>query len=37
MTATVVAIFVEKGKINWDSPVVSFFPELAGRVHPDFK
>jgi hypothetical protein len=35
MTATVLAIFVERGRLSWDAPVASFFPGLS--VHHDFK
>ncbi|PAW80090.1 MAG: hypothetical protein B9S32_01795 [Verrucomicrobia bacterium Tous-C9LFEB] len=33
MTALLVGSFVAEGKLNWDSPVSSFFPEWKKRFH----
>ncbi|TDJ04060.1 MAG: class A beta-lactamase-related serine hydrolase [Deltaproteobacteria bacterium] len=35
MTATLVAIFIEEGKLAWDDKVASFFPEI--KVHEKLK
>ena len=35
MTATLAAIFVEEGKLNWSDTLRDLFPEL--KVHQDFK
>jgi CubicO group peptidase (beta-lactamase class C family) len=37
MTATVVGTFVNEGKLSWDSDVISFFPEMAGKVPPSMR
>ncbi|RLA65893.1 MAG: hypothetical protein DRQ88_04070 [Epsilonproteobacteria bacterium] len=35
MTATLLAIFIEEGKLSWDDKVASFFPEM--KVHEKLK
>lgn len=35
MTATLVATFVEEGKLSWDTKLSSFFPEI--KLHPDYE
>lgn len=37
MSATVCAILVERGKLRWDSTIAEVFPDLAGRIHADYK
>lgn len=37
MTATVVGTFVNEGTLSWDSKVISFFPEIAGKVPPSMR
>jgi CubicO group peptidase (beta-lactamase class C family) len=34
MTAALAGTFVAEGKLAWDAPVVSYFPELAEKVPP---
>lgn len=36
MTATMLGTLVDEGKIRWESTIRDVFPELAGRVHPDY-
>ncbi|MBN1126199.1 MAG: beta-lactamase family protein [Sedimentisphaerales bacterium] len=35
MTATMVAMLVEQGKLNWDRPLSETFPDM--DMHPDYK
>lgn len=35
MSATVIALLVEQGKLNWDTPVSDYFP--GETIHPDWK
>jgi CubicO group peptidase (beta-lactamase class C family) len=37
MTATMCAILVEKGKLKWETTLAEAFPELAPKMHEDFK
>lgn len=37
MTATLVGLLVEKGKLRWDSTVAEIFPEMAGDFHERFR
>lgn len=37
MTATLVAQLVEEGKLRWDMTLGEVFPELAEKMHPDFR
>ena len=34
MTATLVAMFIEEGKLNWDSTLTDLFPQESGQIHP---
>lgn len=36
MTATLAALLVEQGVLNWHTKVIEVLPELAGRIHPDY-
>ena len=36
MTATLAAIFVEKGDISWDATIGGVFPELIGKIRPEY-
>lgn len=36
MTATVAAMLVEQGKLDWTKTVGESFPELKGEIHPDY-
>ena len=36
-TATLCAILVERGKLRWDSTLAEVFPDLADRMHADYK
>jgi CubicO group peptidase (beta-lactamase class C family) len=37
MTATVAAMLVERGKISWTTTIGESFPELAEKLHPDYR
>ncbi|MDB6034209.1 MAG: Beta-lactamase [Verrucomicrobiales bacterium] len=37
MTATVAAMLVEQGKISWTTTIGESFPELGGKLHPDYR
>src|SRR5439155_768520 len=36
MTATVIALLVEKKKLRWDSTVGQVLPDLKGKIHDDY-
>ena len=36
MTATLAAIFVERGDISWDATIGGVFPELIGKIRPEY-
>ena len=35
MTATLIAMLIERGKLSWDTTLAGAFPELAAKMHPD--
>jgi CubicO group peptidase (beta-lactamase class C family) len=37
MTATVIGMLVEQGKLTWGSTIREVFPDNVGGVHPDFQ
>ncbi len=37
MTATLAALLVEDGLIDWDTTPLEVWPELASEIHPDFR
>jgi CubicO group peptidase (beta-lactamase class C family) len=37
MTATVIGMLVEQGKLSWGSTIREVFPDLADRVHPQLQ
>ena len=37
MTATLCGIFVERGKLSWDSTLAGTFPDLANSMLPEYK
>jgi CubicO group peptidase (beta-lactamase class C family) len=37
MTATLIAMLVERGKLNWDTTLVEAFPDMADEMHPDYR
>jgi CubicO group peptidase (beta-lactamase class C family) len=37
MTATLAAMFVENGKLRWESTLAEIFPERASRIHADYQ
>ncbi len=37
MTATLLAMLVEQGKLSWNTTIGETFPDLAGRIHPGFQ
>jgi CubicO group peptidase (beta-lactamase class C family) len=36
MTATIVAMLVERGKLQWDKTLAAAFPDMANDMHPDY-
>src|SRR4029079_6339969 len=37
MTATLAAMFVERGKLRWTDTLAEIFPERATKMHPDYR
>ena len=37
MTATLAALMVEKGEIRWDSTLAEVFPDVAPKLHPQWR
>lgn len=37
MTATIIAILVERGKLRWDTTLAAAFPDMAEAMHPDYR
>jgi CubicO group peptidase (beta-lactamase class C family) len=37
ITATLIAMLVERRKLRWDSRLADLFPELAASMHPDYR
>ncbi len=37
MTATLLAMFVEQGKIKWGTTIAEVFPELGEKIHADYR
>jgi len=37
MTATLIAMLVERGKLKWDTTLVEAFPDMADEMHPDYR
>ncbi len=37
MTATIIAILVERGKLKWDTTLIEAFPDMVGEMHPDYR
>jgi CubicO group peptidase (beta-lactamase class C family) len=37
MTATLVALLIEEGRLRWDMPLLELFPELAQGIHPAYR
>jgi CubicO group peptidase (beta-lactamase class C family) len=37
MTATLIAILVERGKLKWDTTLVEAFPDITDEMHPDYR
>lgn len=37
MTATLLGMLVDDGKLSWDSTILEVFPERAKAMHPDFQ
>jgi len=37
MTATLVALLVQQGKLKWDTTLAEALPDLADAMHPDFR
>ena len=37
MTATLIAMLVEQGKLRWDTTIAEIFPELAGDMDPTYR
>src|SRR5262245_45560629 len=37
MTATLIAMLVEQGRLSWTTTIADVFPDLRERMHPDFR
>jgi len=37
MTATLIAILVERGKLKWDTTLIEAFPDMADDMHPEYR
>jgi CubicO group peptidase (beta-lactamase class C family) len=37
MTATLAAMFIDEGKLRWDSTIADVFPELKGSIDPQYE
>ena len=37
MTATLAAMLIEEGKLNWDTTIADVFPEFRGRINPQYE
>jgi CubicO group peptidase (beta-lactamase class C family) len=37
MTATVIGMLVEEGKLSWRTTIREVFPEVAAKLHPDYQ
>jgi CubicO group peptidase (beta-lactamase class C family) len=37
MTATIIAILVEHGKLKWETTLIEAFPDMANDIHPDYR
>jgi CubicO group peptidase (beta-lactamase class C family) len=37
MTATIIAMLVERGKLRWDMTLSAAFPDMAKGMHPDYR
>ena len=37
MTATLIAMLFERGKLNWDTTLVEAFPDMADEMHPGYR
>jgi CubicO group peptidase (beta-lactamase class C family) len=37
MTATLIGMLVEEGKLSWDSTIAQVLPELVGKIRPEYE
>lgn len=37
MTATLVGILIDEGKLTWDTKIIDVFPEFADQIHEDYQ
>lgn len=37
MTATLAAMLIEDGKLDWDTTIIDVFPEFKGHINPEFE
>ena len=37
MTATMIAVLIEQGKLQWETKLLDVFPEWKDKVHPDYR
>ena len=37
MTGTLVGLLVQQGKLQWETPLAEYFPELKDKMHPDYQ
>jgi CubicO group peptidase (beta-lactamase class C family) len=37
MTASLIGLLVQQGKLKWDTPIGEYLPELKEKMHPDYR
>jgi len=37
MTASLIGLLVQQGKLKWETPLSEYFPELKDTMHPDYR
>ena len=37
MTASLIGLLVQQGKLQWETPIGEYLPELKERMHPDYR
>ncbi|MEN6337861.1 MAG: serine hydrolase domain-containing protein [Phycisphaerales bacterium] len=37
MTASLIGLLVQQGKLKWETPLIEYFPEMKDTMHPDYR
>ena len=37
MTGSLIGLLVQQGKLQWETPLPEYFPELKDKMHPDYR